>query len=118
MLNVMVKIVTYVLAMSSLLRSCDLLGGRGNDPKVGEVVWRLENQRENLVSTQPLIKDGKVYFIQDGYLKAYTLDKGNRVWQTQIVSEGNRGYNHRLVESGDKVFLDQGFDIQAHSKSD
>ncbi|HLR25037.1 MAG TPA: PQQ-binding-like beta-propeller repeat protein [Fodinibius sp.] len=114
----MVKIVTYVLAMSSLLSSCDLFGGRGDDPKGGEVVWRLENQRENLVGTQPLIKDGKVYFIQDGYLKAYTLDKGNRVWQTQIVSEGNGGYNHRLVESGDKVFLDQGFDIQAHSKSD
>lgn len=115
------KIITYIVAINTLLSSCELFGGKEDENHVegGEVVWRLENQQENLIGTKPLIKDGTVYFIQDGYLKAFTLEEGSKIWSTRIVREGrNGGYSHAILESGNKLFLDQGFTIQAHSKSD
>lgn len=113
------KITSYFTLIITLITSCELFGGANNEHGVkgGEVVWRIENQEINTVSTQPLISDGEVFFLQDGNLKAYTIDTGNQIWSRQIVQQGDGDFAHKILESGNKLFLDQGFNINAHSKS-
>lgn len=110
-----IYILATILLQLIYVASCD---PDFDKPAPGEVVWSLENQRENLVGTQPLIQNGVVYFIQDGYLKAVTLAKGERKWSRQIARQGNGGYSHTILHSNDKLFIDRAFDIQAHLKSD
>ncbi|NGP89017.1 PQQ-binding-like beta-propeller repeat protein [Fodinibius halophilus] len=117
MKGVLLKIATCILVSSSLLSSCELFGGGGSDKKGGEVVWRLENERENTVGTQPLIQDQRVYFLQDGQLKAYTLEEGSYLWSRRITQEGDGDYTHKIIHSGDKLFIDHGFRIQAFNKT-
>jgi outer membrane protein assembly factor BamB len=115
------KIITYIVVIIVLLFSCEIF--RGNDQKEkevpgGEVVWRLDNEDELTVSTQPAIDDGNVYFIQDAKLKSYTLAKGNPRWSQQICNEGRTcDYSRTIVQTKDRLFIDQGFTIQAHDKS-
>lgn len=113
------KIVTYILTISALLSSCDLFGGGKDGVKGGEVVWTVQNQTESLtVSTQPAIDESHVYFIQDAKLKSYTLEEGNRRWSEQICQQGRTcDYSRTIVQTEDRLFLDQGFNIQAHSKT-
>jgi len=112
------KIVTYIITISALLSSCDLFGGGKDGVKGGEVVWSVKNQQESLtVSTQPAIDESHVYFIQDAKLKSYTLEEGNRRWSQQICQQGRTcDYSRTIVQTEDRLFLDQGFNIQAHSK--
>ena len=113
------RIIAHITVLAILLTSCELFGiGGSNDEQGGEVVWRLENQQENLIGTKPLVEKNKAYFLQDGFLKAYRLEKGTKIWSKRIVQQGNGGYGHKIISSEGRLFLDQGFNIQAHRKSD
>ena len=112
------KILTYLFLIVSMLSSCELFGGHNNSVQGGEVVWKVENQEILTVSTQPLISKGNVYFIQDAQLKAYTLKGGKRLWSKQLCQAGRTcDYSHTILENNDRLFIDQGFSIQAHSKT-
>ncbi len=114
------KLITCFIIVSSLVSSCELFGG-GSDKEIpgGKVVWKVKNQTENLtVSTKPAIDETRTYFIQDAQLKAYTLAGGNHQWSTQICQEGRTcDYSRTIVQTEDRLYIDQGFTIQAHSKS-
>ncbi len=99
---------------AALLSSCELFGGRDTGPEGGEVVWNLKNSTDRLVSTQPLIEDGAVYFIQDTQLKAYSLNKGKRLWS---VNTSNGNFSRAILSSENTLYLDEGFNIKAVSKS-
>jgi len=115
----MLKIVIYILTVSTLLGSCELFGGSDENKAGGEVVWTVENQQESLtVSTKPAIDKSHVYFIQDAKLKSYTLQEGNHRWSEQICQQGRTcDYSRTIVQTEDRLFIDQGFNIQAHSKT-
>ena len=101
------------------MTSCELFGGGGGDNGVngGEVVWQLENQTDRLVSTQPLIENDRVYFLQDGYLKAYTIEEGKYVWSTQVAQTSAGDYSRKIIANNKMLFLDQGYNIKAFSKN-
>ena len=94
--------ITFIIFICAFFPSCDWLGigSNGDDESTGggEVVWRLVNENENTVSTQPLIQGENVYFLQDGYLKAYTLAEGNKIWATQIVQNRDGDYSHSIIQ--------------------
>ena len=106
--------ITCMLLSTALLSSCELFGGRDTDPDGGEVVWKVENQTDQLVGTQPLIEDGIVYFIQDTQLKAYTLKEGKRLWS---INTGNGNFSRAILSSENTLYLDEGFSIKAVSKA-
>jgi outer membrane protein assembly factor BamB len=112
------KILTYFTVIT-LMTSCELFGGGGGDNGVngGEVVWQLENQTDRLVSTQPLIENDRVYFLQDGYLKAYTIEEGKYVWSTQVAQTSAGDYSRKIIANNKMLFLDQGYNIKAFSKN-
>jgi outer membrane protein assembly factor BamB len=113
------KIISYYTLILTLITSCELFGSSDSDDDIkgGEVVWRLENQTERLVSTQPLIENGRVYFLQDGYLKAYTMEEGNYIWSTQIAQQSAGDYSRKIISNNEMLFLDQGYNIKAFSKN-
>ncbi|MAO65322.1 MAG: hypothetical protein CL666_10015 [Balneola sp.] len=109
---------THLCLCAALLSSCELFGGGDTGPGGGEVVWKVENQNTLTVSTQPLINNGKVYFIQDSQLKAYTLETGKRLWSTQLCSTVRScDYSRAILHNDDLLFIDQGFTIKAISKA-
>jgi outer membrane protein assembly factor BamB len=116
---IQVKTIVYMLITIGFVSSCELFGGGGEDNGIGggEVVWSIENQTDRLVGTQPLIENGKVYFLQDGYLKAYGLEDGNYIWKTQVAWRSAGDYSRTIVESDDRLFLDQGYNIKAFNMS-
>ncbi|MEX0609284.1 MAG: PQQ-binding-like beta-propeller repeat protein [Balneolaceae bacterium] len=115
----LLKLGIYVILISSLLSSCGLFGGGDDDIKGGEVVWSVKNQEILTVSTKPTIDEDHVYFIQDAKLKSYTLKKGEHRWSVRICQQGRTcDYSRTIVQTEDLLFIDQGFTIQAHAKSD
>lgn len=106
--------ITYLSLSAALLSSCELFGGRDDGPGGGEVVWKVENQTDRLVGTQPLIEDGTVYFVQDNQLKAYTLKDGKRLWSLK-TSNGN--FSSAILSDENILYLDEGFSIKAISKA-
>lgn len=111
-----VKIIVYVIALSSVAAACELFGGN-EERNGGEAVWSVKNQEILTVSTQPALDKTRVYFIQDAKLKAYTLAEGNQVWSNQICRQGTScDYSRKIIQTEDKLYIDQGFNIQAHSK--
>ena len=114
-----IKTFTWILAISCFIISCELFNGGDDSKKIGggEVAWRLANQQENTVGTQPLIRGENVYFLQDGYLKGYTIVEGNKIWATQIVEKGDGDYSHSIIQDDGMLFFDQGFRIKAFKKS-
>lgn len=118
------KVFTWIIALSCLITSCELFGGVDNNNKIkgGEVVWRLdhslEGQQTLTVSTQPAIDEENAYFIQNAKLKSYTLREGKHRWSAQICEEGlTCDYSRKILQTEDRLFIDQGFTIQAHNKS-
>lgn len=111
------KILTYIFLLASMLSSCELFGGHDTSIEGGEVVWKVENQEIQTVGTQPYIEENSVYFIQDAYLKAYTLKEGNRLWSKQLVQRGEGDYSHNIIQSNNVIFIDLGFRIKAFNKS-
>ena len=111
-----IKIFLITVTVSGLFSSCDLFNS-DDDIASGKVVWQLENQTETLVGTQPLIRNSKVYFLQDGFLKAYNLDDGNKVWSIRVAQQSGGDYGRKLVQSANNIFLDQGYNIKAFSTS-
>ena len=121
------KLFVFIFLTGFILPSCDFLGlGRVNDEKEisgGEVVWRIEHEglegRETLtLGKQPAIDDKNTYFIQNAKLKSYTLKEGRFRWSTQICQAGRTcDYSRTFIQTENRIFVDQGFTIQAHSKS-
>ncbi|HLR76946.1 MAG TPA: hypothetical protein VK106_04750, partial [Balneolaceae bacterium] len=63
----LIKLIISIIAVSSLLVSCELLGDgkEGKKVKGGEVVWRDGNSEIFTTSTQPAIDGDVVYVIQN-----------------------------------------------------
>lgn len=116
----MVVVINKIILFSILLAfaSCELFGGGKEEPPAGEVVWSVENQTEVLVGTQPLLQAGRVYFLQDGYLKAYRLSDGQQLWGTRIAQRGAGDYARKILQSDDQLFVDQAYRIKAFNKAD
>lgn len=99
------------------LISCDLING-DSGYKAGEVVWSVENEYTNSVSTQPLIDGEHVYVLQDGFLRAYKLTGGKLIWSERILSEGStRIFSFNLLTDNDHVYIDVGYDYRAYNKT-
>lgn len=115
------KPILLLSLLAFLISSCELLGigGKNNDgASGGEVVWKVENQAILTVSTQPAIDEKRAYFIQDARLKAYSLEKGNHIWSKQICTAGrNCDYSRTILQTNERLFIDQGFQILAIGKS-
>lgn len=105
-----VTVLIILIGLSSCDRDLD-------KPDRGEVVWSVPNQHENLVGTQPMIEDGKVYFIQDGKLRSYTLEDGQPIWSAILVNQGGGDFSRKIIRSGDRLFIDLGWEVRAYEKA-
>ena len=115
------KLIIYLSLWGILFSSCELLGIGGNDDNGvsgGEVVWQLENQQENIVRTQPAIDLNKTYFLQDGFIKSATLNKGNIIWSNKLVNQGSGAFSRKIIQTTDRIFIDLGSEIRAYDKQD
>ncbi|HKL20105.1 MAG TPA: PQQ-binding-like beta-propeller repeat protein [Halalkalibaculum sp.] len=110
------------LSLTALLfSSCELLGIGGkdkDDPSSGEVAWRIENNQENIVRTQPAVDKNRTYFLQDGHIKSATLNEGRIIWSNKLVNQGGGAFSRKIIQTSDRIFVDIGFEIHAYDKGD
>ncbi len=107
---------TYSLLLITIFTSCDIFGSENKPTEKGKEIWSVSNTTDRLVKTKPVITDGDVYFLQDNSLKSYEVKTGNRNWATQTYQQlGAFGYSRSLLQDGNYVFVDQGYDMQAFS---
>ncbi len=113
------RFVVCYLSIAVLFFSCNFFGSKHKrgDTKGGIVIWYVENETDDLVATQPLILNDKVYFLQDGQLKAYLIENGEYLWSTRLVQGVGVGYSRQIIASESKIFIDQGYDILGIDKS-
>jgi len=94
------KLFLFVQIIFLMLSSCDK--GAGESVNSGEVVWSVKNVNVLTVSTQPLIDQGRVFFEQDGYLKAYRLKEGTRLWQQSL---NKVDYSRQFSHSKEAIYI-------------
>ena len=108
------KLFLVVQIIFLMLSSCEK--GAGESVNSGEVVWSVKNVNVLTVSTQPLIDQGRVFFEQDGYLKAYRLKEGTRLWQQQITTRKQLSYSRQFSHSKEAIYIYSGFEIRSYAK--
>lgn len=101
-----------------LLGSCDLFNGNSSE-EAGEIVWSVDNEYENSGGgKQPIIDGDRVFVFQDGSLRAYRLEDGERLWSQTILTGGSTLiYSTNQLIDDTHIYIDTGYDYRAYRKS-
>ena len=115
------SILVILVISFSFFFSCDVFNGNDeSEPlsgEAGEIIWSVDHQKTQAVSTQPLIDDNRVFVLHDGFLRAYELKTGERIWsQTIFNSDKTRIFALNLLADDENVYIDWGFSFAAFKK--